>query len=671
MFEDPKSDTCLNLVRTWLAKCTKTHPKCRGDWHFEKPTRLIDVGLNDDSRKCYLYTTDVWTDMFTEYATLSHCWGNDTTQMVRLKHMNMEQMQQTIDVSSLSQTFKDAIEIARGLNIPYIWIDALCIIQDSVDDWSKESPRMGQYYRGGKVMISAIASSSSQLGILQPRVPALPPVKLEIDGKNAYLRVALDAVVTVQQFDPWNEVRDALSVTPLRSRGWTLQEGLFAPRIIHFTLQQLVFQCKTCMTSEDNQYHWDCHNPKIRPYAKFMDLETSAKDSNGKPGPRKKVKDTGWYSMVRAFSNRQLSFMSDMLPAVSGLAREVHELTGSSYLAGLWKESPDAFIHNLVWYVDYPPHEIKNPLPPRRTLNGSPSWSWASILGSVEFDKTDELFHRLQQPHVDPRFLLMQTHASTGNQYGQVQGGRIAVVGTCHVYNGPLTFAVATARQKAKEIQKAEEKIRRKREKRFREVKSAEEVHVKVRVNNEVLSEREAYADDTKAAEAGDTSTEEDKDSDISDDNIYLAKMDWETPDRNFDFEAYDAANVEKDYGHHTLRMDVPNDDYEWTAEHLILFLGQWDAYPFEEKNTEGVGEQWFMVLKRVESRDGEWDEHCETHSGIRTVYGQPDWRSEFLDEGGEGVQYYERVGIAEAQMAYQLPITEEEGWTRRKFYFV
>ena len=671
MSEDPKSENCFELVRTWLANCEETHQKCRNDWLLDKPTRLIDVNLSGNSRKCYLYTTDEWTDLFTEYATLSHCWGGDTSQMVKLQSTSLVQMQQSIDLTSLSRTFQDAVEIARGLKIPYIWIDALCIIQDSLDDWSKESPRMGQYYRGGKVMISAMASSSSQHGILQPRVPALPPVKLEVDCKDVYVRVALDATITVQQSNHQDEVRDGLSVTPLRKRGWTLQESVFAPRIIHYTSQQLVWQCKTCMTSEDNQYHWDCHNPKIRQIAQFMNLQAAAQDPNGRPGPREKVRETGWYNMVCAFSNRQLSYMSDMLPALSGLAHEVHELTGSTYLAGLWMESSDAFIRNLTWRVSSNPLDgMKYPLPPRPSLNGSPSWSWASISGCVEFAKMEESFHRLQQPHIDPRFPLMQTKASTKNQYGQVQGGRIALIGTCHVYDGPLTFAAVTARQKAKQIGKSDERIRHTREKRLGEMERAEGEHVKAGASNMVFGV-EANADSTITTGMGSSPTEGDRDSDIGDDNLYLASFDWETLGDGFDFEAYNAANRGWCYGGHDLEMDIPDDKYKWTDKHLILFLGRWDTDPFEAEAGEEVGEQWFIVLKRIEGRDAEWDERRETKSGMQIVYEEPDWRSEFSNEEGEAVLYYERVGIAEAYWHHQLPITEEEGWTRRKFYFV
>ena len=673
--KDPTADACFKLVRNWLAKCDDTHQKCSQVLEFEKPTRLIDVGLKECPKKCFLYTTEEWVDLLTEYATLSHCWGVDTSQMLRLQSGNIEQMRREINVSTLSQTFQDAIEITRGLGIRYLWIDALCIIQDSVDDWSKESPRMGQYFRGGKIMISALASPSSQNGILQPRVPALPPVKLTIDGKDVHLRVALDAAVTVQQLDPWNDLRDGLSVTPLRKRGWTLQEGLFAPRIIHYTSQQLVWQCKTCMTSEDNQCRWNCHNPKKRPYAHFMKLEPTSQLPDGKAGPTPDVKGTGWYNMVQAFSNRRLTYLSDILPAVSGLAREVRELTGATYLTGLWKDSSensDAFIRNLLWTTYHRPHMegLKDSAPPRRSLNGSPSWSWTSIVGSIEFDQMEGDWYRLHQPNIDPRFLHMQTIPITGNQLGQVDGGRIAVIGTCHVYTGPLTFTAVTTRRKAELSQRAEEKIQRRRKRKLleeSEISKQEEIGVKV--HGKDTSNTQGEADHASTSTSGYASAEEDKDSNYSDHNIYLASMEWDTPDNDFDYGAYDATHVEKDYGNHTLKLDVLDPHYDWMShEHLILFMGRWDAWPITDGLKEESGQQWYLVMRLVENQDAKWE---KARPEIQTVYEEPNWRSEFMGEGQRGIPYYERVGYTETEMDYQLPVTEEEGWMRKAFYFV
>ena len=427
------------------------------------------------------------------------------------------------------------------------------------------------------------------------------------------------------------------------------------------------------MTSEDNQYHWDCHNPKKRPYAHFMNLEPIPRAFDGKAGLRPDVKSTGWYNMVQAFSNRRLTCSSDVLPAVSGLAPEVHELTGSKYLAGLWKESLDTFTRNLVWTTYHRPYMagLKGSAPPRPSFNGSPSWSWASITGSIEFDKIDSDFYCLHQPNLDPRFLLMQTNSLTENKYGQVDGGRIAVVGTCHVYMGPLSFITVTARVKADLVRKEEEKFRRKKEKRLRRngnIKEQNEINRESYFRN--TSDGQGKAKDAMISGSTDDTANEDKDSDYNDDSIYLASMEWDTLDDGFDYEAFDAAHAEKAYGNHRLTMDIGDDSpYEWTSrEHLILFMGLWDVLPIKDGLKEGEGEQWFLVLRRVEDQNTLWE---EPQPGLRTVYEEPSWQSEFKGKEQGNIPYYERVGFAQTDMDYQLPITEEEGWTRKSFYFV
>jgi len=51
-------------------------------------------------------------------------------------------MKRQIPYRKLCQNFKDAITVTRHLGFQYIWIDSLCIIQDSFDDWDKESAQM-------------------------------------------------------------------------------------------------------------------------------------------------------------------------------------------------------------------------------------------------------------------------------------------------------------------------------------------------------------------------------------------------------------------------------------------------------------------------------------------------------------------------------------------------
>jgi hypothetical protein len=77
--------------------------------------------------------------------TLSHCWG--IIQITRLLKSNFNDFLKDISISSLPQLFVDVISIAGRAGINHIWIDSLCIIQDSPDDWTRESAKMGLLYQ--------------------------------------------------------------------------------------------------------------------------------------------------------------------------------------------------------------------------------------------------------------------------------------------------------------------------------------------------------------------------------------------------------------------------------------------------------------------------------------------------------------------------------------------
>ncbi|KXH27604.1 hypothetical protein CSAL01_00771 [Colletotrichum salicis] len=70
----------------------------------------------------------------------------------------MESFRAGIQVGPLPKTYRDTISILKRLGLRYLWIDSLCIIQDSVDDWRKESITMAEVYRNGVINIAATAA---------------------------------------------------------------------------------------------------------------------------------------------------------------------------------------------------------------------------------------------------------------------------------------------------------------------------------------------------------------------------------------------------------------------------------------------------------------------------------------------------------------------------------
>jgi hypothetical protein len=155
------SDEALAFVQKQICLCVDSHLLCGGDEPRALPTRIIDLRDSEVVRLCETKNTPG------RYAALSYCWGQDqnlsTTSATYRAHMN------GISKERLPKTFMDAMDVCRRISIDFIWIDSLCIIQDSPGDWSNESAKMGDVYtvRVSKDEISLKIQKNARSGILQ------------------------------------------------------------------------------------------------------------------------------------------------------------------------------------------------------------------------------------------------------------------------------------------------------------------------------------------------------------------------------------------------------------------------------------------------------------------------------------------------------------------------
>jgi hypothetical protein len=195
----------LPLAQRWLKECCDSHLKCKSS-NKRMPTRLVSteenkVRLVAGFQKCL------------KYATLSHCWGK--IKFLMLKRSNLEALEIRIQLEMLSQTFKDAIEVARELGLAYIWIDSLCIVQDDPDDWIQESELMSDVYSGSCLNIAASGVIDGRSGCF---FESLQNRECKIQVKLGSKFCSYDCVTSEMY-------TSCLSNMPLMERGWTLQNG--------------------------------------------------------------------------------------------------------------------------------------------------------------------------------------------------------------------------------------------------------------------------------------------------------------------------------------------------------------------------------------------------------------------------------------------------------------
>jgi len=370
----PKPD--WRVARQWIEECIERHPTCSGQSDNGKsassvgspqlPTRLLDVGNSGDDEICLVETND--TNRISEYTTLSHCWGGK--KFSTTTSSNYDQNLKSIPLSSMPRTFQDAVITTRELGFRYLWIDSLCIIQGSKEDWELECCKMADIFRGSRVTLCGPKASNVSVGFLHPRQSSVQHIweyanaeKAEL--KRATFRLTLDPAddERFRPCGPWLCAPESQS--RLESRGWILQEYLLSPRVIFFGEFRMYWECHVCVQFED------VPGQQVS-LEKGLHCKVSKRDFNLSDAATEVDWSNIWYSVVRDYTKRKLTAEGDKLPAISGIARWAVGDSNERYLAGLLRH---AVQEGLAWYI--PADKQTKQISPIRTYR-APSWSWAS-----------------------------------------------------------------------------------------------------------------------------------------------------------------------------------------------------------------------------------------------------------------------------------------------------
>lgn len=236
---------CANLASYWLSTCQTKHAECRATTHIQHPLplRVIDVGSFGESSVRLIISNS--SSKCAKYLTLSHCWGS--ANILKLTLENEGNLKKGFAIRGLPKTFRQAIHFTRALFIRYLWIDSLCIIQNSVDDWRQQSALMGDIYRYCYCNIAATRSGDSNGGMFATREPrSVKPLKLALTIANNIDGDKHHGVYYCWKDGVW---RNLVENAPLNKRGWVLQERLLAPRVLHFS-DYIFWECKSVSACE-------------------------------------------------------------------------------------------------------------------------------------------------------------------------------------------------------------------------------------------------------------------------------------------------------------------------------------------------------------------------------------------------------------------------------------
>jgi len=324
----PRETAFSEPISTWLQKCNKEHQCWNGKASL--PSRVLDVSISDGADDIIrLYES---RGEMVPYACLSYCWGHALP--LKTTRDTYEDRQRGITFGQLPRALQDAVTVTRALGIQYLWIDALCIMQDSLEDWEVESSNMAAIYRSAYAVIAADISKDCDTPFLprtRPDGPQRERALVEVsepDGSTF--------VIYGRENNGWGHQQplrntgfaDPVGFRPLGARAWALQEEVLASRIIHFTPNELFWQCQSSVFCECTDLDGKVANEEFNPRLWFKRCLESE-------DPNKTLRY--WKRLMNNYMSRSISQGMDRLPALSGMVKALSDVEHlGRYNAGLW-----------------------------------------------------------------------------------------------------------------------------------------------------------------------------------------------------------------------------------------------------------------------------------------------------------------------------------------------
>lgn len=356
------------------------------------------------------------------YIILSHHHSTDSA-CSSTQRLSKVSLPANLDISLYPTAIADAIDITRRLGYRYLWIRQLCL---TTSEFSEIPAFFLGIYGRASLMLTASVRSVPNVGLFHERNIVQSPA-LGIT-KDRYLRPrALRWMTNIEE-------------SPLSRQGWNVIERILAPRIVHFTDRQLVWECASgCQFEAAKLIEEQQSGPRMNGYDKklFQQFVESAllsalNETNETPYAGKDdsmARLEAWTDSVNALSWGSFENLSDKLLVVGKAALAISDGSMGDYLAGIWSKH---IASGLAWGRMFSPLTSTSEYV-------APTWSWASVDGPVGIDDvheslaSDSAWAQKYQPEILSHHIL---HADPSDPYGNVlPGSHIVLDAACIGFN--------------------------------------------------------------------------------------------------------------------------------------------------------------------------------------------------------------------------------------------
>jgi hypothetical protein len=331
-----------------------------------------------------------------------------------------------ISLNEIPKTLQEAIEFTKEMGVRFLWIDALCIIQDDREDWATEAAKMASIYENAILTISATSSASANGGCFMPRSPtfSIQTDLTDYSYSNIFVRqpraMSHDCIIGTTDGSGAAFAQGIQDRYPGLVRGWIFQERLLSTRILHCAWDEMIWECP-----ESTKCECSFEGP-IRdetPIGKEMfDLRSWERPSNVKTYARilmqgstdlhKTVYIRFWAELLESFTMRKFTYPEDRLAALSSIAKKFSGFGLGQYYAGIWEEQ---VLLQLGWES-----LLETRLADDSCRIGQPSWSWASLNTRCSW-----FIEYIDEFYPIAKVLGIETELGSSEPTGQVRAGRL------------------------------------------------------------------------------------------------------------------------------------------------------------------------------------------------------------------------------------------------------
>lgn len=384
----------LPLVKGWIDVCHSHHNHNCGNYG--------DASVEDMRLRPYFGVVDVQDMKLTSlprdsiYVALSYTWGKAAVFATTKAHIKSLQEPNGVlkYMDHIPRAVKEAIELVRYLGLRYIWVDSLCIVQDSRDSLWLNLNMMDQIYGNSHFTLCAADNPDATAGLValhrsmrnaeeKIQVPQRLKQRIEEYAPGVRLMVSQLTEIYVQK-------------TRWSTRGWTFQERVLSTRCLIFAQGQVFFQCRSTAMSEGI---WS-DSP-----AAGWSIELSKSPQQMLSSLDERPLQT-YAKVVEKYTACKLDSLhtNDILAAFSGICNVLSKGMDAHFVYGM----PDVYFDwALLWDPrQHParrlPHKKhrkrdskaekmkQESLSPSWTWSGSsfPSWSWSGWLGTMHYPHT-------------------------------------------------------------------------------------------------------------------------------------------------------------------------------------------------------------------------------------------------------------------------------------------